>query len=70
MLFLVLPNDNVLPAICFCRICRNVKWTPVALRTNSSIVRITEISQGVEISVSSRVARIMRKQHKLFTVVC
>lgn len=48
---------------------RNVKWTPVASRTSGSIVRITEISQGVEISVSYHVARIMRKQHKLFTVV-
>lgn len=37
--------------------------------TSGSIVRITEISQGIEISVSSRVARIMCKQHKLFTVV-
>lgn len=48
---------------------RNAKWTPVALRTSGPIVRITEISQGVEISVSSCVTRIMRKQHKLFTVV-
>lgn len=50
-------------------ILRNVKWTPVALQTSGSIVHITEISQGVEISVSSRVTRIMHKQHKLFTVV-
>lgn len=38
-------------------------------RASGSIVLVTEMFQGVEISASSRVAGIVQKQHKLFTVV-